>query len=212
MTVRDRIKTACDSLQDYAASYFETIHKASFNFWDLPTLPSGADVLNGVFAIVLITMARGQMSQPTDASITAKIILSVLFFTLLLCGILIVFDKALAQGGQTQRLSAWRKLVAVVSITITLGCAFIVLDRILPWIGPIFSVSSGFNFSTDAANGSVASVAAFLACTVILANTLFRGTPKPFVLGTRLVAWTMAIFGMVTIGINILVAGTVLAF
>jgi len=208
MTLTKNIKAKLDRLQAYAGTYFDLIFRTSFNFWDLPRLPSGANILNGGFAIVLITLARAQMSQSVEAQTVGTILVSAFFIVLLVSGILTVFDHKIYLMGQAYRIAAWRKLVAVVSVTITLGCAFIVLDKIIRWIDIVFWAADKFNLSTEAANGCVASVSAIFATSVILANTAYRTAPVPLVRNRRVMVWTGVIFAIVIVGINLLISAS----
>lgn len=201
------IRESIDKLQEYAGAYFETIYKAVFEYWTVPSIPSGGNILNGAFAVVLITLARAQMAQPTDASAVGSILVAAFFFILLVCGILIVFDRSVSNDAAA-RVANWHKLVSVVSVGITLGCAFIVFDKFVPWINPIFSVVNHFEWSGGAANRGVATVAAFCACGVILANTLYRTKLGTYLKTPRALAWTAIIFCIVIFGINLLVTKT----
>ncbi len=208
MSLAKAIKSRLNRLQGYAGTYFDLIFKTSYNFWDLPPLPTGANIFNGAFAVILISLARAQMSQSVEAQTIGTILLFVLFVILLVCGILIVFDRKIYAREQAERVASWRKLVAVVSVTITLGCAFIVLDKIFPWIGMVFRVADKWELSIEVANSCVASVAGVLATCVILANTIYRTAPVPLIRNGRVIVWTAIIFGIVIVGINLLISAS----
>jgi hypothetical protein len=214
MSVGSKLKETLDNLQGYAADYFETIYKTTFEFWTLPNIPSGANILNGAFAIALISLARAQMSQSNEAAILGKIVVTVLFFILLVCGILIIFDRNLAADPSTPdgptRITHWRKLVSVVSVGVTLGCAFIVLDAFFPWINAVFSAVSYFEWSSQAANRSVATVSSLCACTVILTNTIFRTSVANYLGNREALIWTTVIFFIVIVAINVLITTSTL--
>ena len=195
-------QTLLDRIQNYATSYFEVIYKTHIAFWRLPDVPTGGNVLTGAFATALIYLARRQFGQPTDPQSMGKILLFALFVLLLICGILITFDPNRAQGKGVQN---WKRLVSVVCVGITLGCAFIFLDAIAPWITPIQQWAAARILSQETQQYMIATAAALLSCAVIFANTLIWVGAKQSILSIRTNIWAIAILVLIALGLNSIV-------
>lgn len=192
-----------DRIQNYASSYFEVIYKTHIAFWRLPDVPTGANVLTGAFATALIYLARRQFGQPTDPQSMGKILFFALFVLLLICGILIAFDPSRAPGKGVQN---GKRLISVVCVGITLGCAFIFLDAIVPWITPIQQWAAARILSQEAQQYMIATAAALLSCAVIFANTLIWVGVSRSILDIRTNIWAIAILIIIALGLNLIVA------
>jgi len=192
-----------DKAQSYASSYFELIFKTHFAFWRLPDVPTGGNILTGTFATALIYLARRQFGQPTDPELMGKILLFTLFVLLLICGILIIFDP---QQAAAERLSNWKRLISVVCVGVTLGCAFIFLDAIAPWIPAIQAWAAPRTLSHGTQLYITATAAALLSSVVIFANTLFWMGVRGSLKSVRVNIWTVIILVLIALGLNLIIA------
>jgi hypothetical protein len=199
MSLRDTLRSGLERLQTYAFEYFSTLYKASVCFWSTPPLPTGANVLTGAFAFFMIYAARRQFSQPTDAETMAQIVFYGTLVVIIASGILVVFDPLFAQ----KRVSVGRKLVSNICIGSILGCIFIVLDSIIPWINVVFSFASSENLIWEA-NLLVSAVAAILAFLVLAANSISRFGLAPL-REVRPLAWSAVVLVLLFLGVHLLV-------
>jgi len=197
MAFLDTTKDAAQKLADNAAAYFEVIYKTTFSFWSLPEIPSGGNILTGAFASLLLYFARFQMSLSTDASFVATLILAMLLYLIFICGILVAFDPHVET-----KVNNMRRLASVACVGITLGAGFIVLDRVLPWIG---TVQRWFEEGPKA-DLMVASLAAFAAWCVIGINTLYLTLPRFSAFGNgRILVWAALCLGIVVLGVGLVI-------
>jgi len=192
-----------DKIQDYASSYFEVIYKTHFAFWQLPDVPTGGNIFTGAFATALIYLARRQFGQSTDPELMSKILAVTLFVLLLICGILIIFDPSQTKA---ERLPNGKRLISVVCVGLTLGCAFIFLDGIVPWITPVQAWAAARTLSQGAQQYMIATAAALLSCVVIFANTLFWVGVQGALKGARVNIWTGIILVLIALGLNLIIA------
>jgi hypothetical protein len=196
-------RSLLNKIQSYASSYFEIIYKTHFAFWQLPDVPAGGNILTGGFATALIFLARRQFGQSTDPELMSKILAVTLFVLLLICGILVVFDPHQTEG---QRLPNGKRLISVTCVGITLGCGFVFLDAIVPWIAPIQAWAAARTLSQGAQQYMIATAAALLSCVVIYANTLFWVGVQGTLTSARVCIWTVIIFVLIALGLNLIIA------
>jgi hypothetical protein len=200
MSPLEILQSTLQKLQTYASQYFSALYRSSICFWTTPPLPAGANVLTGAFAFFMIYTARRQFSQPTDTETIAQIIFyGTLIFTIV-CGILVIFDPLYAQD----RIMMWRKLVSTVCIGSILGCIFIVLDSVLPWIDAVFAFAYSRNWIPEA-NLLISAVAAFLAFVVLVANSVSKGRAPCTLFGVRQITWSGVILVLLFLGVHLLV-------
>jgi hypothetical protein len=201
MSLSDKVTDAFNTMQDYAASYFEIIHKTVFSFWMLPDVPTGGNILTGVFASLLIFLTRSQMSLPTDTESIGQLFSALLFYVVFICGVLVVFDPGVAT-----RLDNMRRLISVVCVGITLGCGFIVVDRVLPWIGWVQDGTSAWGWGESGAHYLTAGAAAFAASTIIFANTLYLApSTQAAIASPRVLIWSLICYGVIGLGIGLVI-------
>jgi hypothetical protein len=194
---------ALDKAQSYASSYFELIFKTHFAFWKLPDVPRGANILTGGFATALIYLARRQFGQSTDPELMGKILLFTLFVLLLVCGILTIFDS---QQTAAERLPNWERLISVVCVGVTLGCAFIFLDAIIPWVSTVQAWAAARTLAEGTQQYMIATAAALLSSVVIFANTLFWVGVGGSLKSIRINIWTVIILVLIALGLNLIIA------
>jgi hypothetical protein len=199
----DSLRDALTKVQDYAASYFEVIYKTHFRFWELPGVPTGGNIFTGAFATALIYLARQRLGDSTDPELMSKILLVTLFVLLLICGILNIFDPAQASA---ERLPNMKRLVSVICVGVTLGCAFIFLDRIVPWIKPIQAWAAARTLSEGVQRSLIATAAALFSSVVIFANTLLWVGAQGSLKSLRVNIWTAIILVLIALGIHLIIA------
>ena len=192
-----------DKIQEYASSYFEVIYTTHIAFWKLPDVPTGGNILTGTFATALIYLARRQFGQPTDPQSMGTFLLFALFVLLLICGILIVFDPNRTKGEGVQN---WKRLVSVVCVGMTLGCAFIFLDVIVHWITPIQGWAAARTLSDGTLQYMIATAAALFSCVVIFANTLIWVGVGNSIMSARTNVWAIGILMLIALGLNLIIA------
>jgi hypothetical protein len=197
MALSDAVKDSIKGLQDNAAAYFGVIYKTTFAFWSLPEIPSGGNVLTGAFASLLLYFARFQMGQPTDSSLMAALIFGLLLYLIFMCGVLVAFDPFVKTKTDNMQ-----RLASVACVGITLGAGFIVMDRVLPWIG----VVQGWTDGRAKADWLVAFFAGLAAWSVLGANTLF-GTQPPL---SALRDWHILIWSALCLAISVFGVGLVI--
>ncbi len=199
MAFADAAKDAIKTLQDNAAAYFEVIYKTTFAFWSLPEVPSGGNILTGAFASLLLYFARFQMSQSTDASLMAALIFGLLLYLIFICGVLIAFDPYVKT-----KVDNMRRLASVASVGITLGAGFIVLDRVLPWIGLV----QGWAHGAATADWLVALFAGLAAWSVIATNTLYATQPRLSALRDwHILIWSALCLAIFVFGLGLVISG-----
>jgi uncharacterized membrane protein (DUF485 family) len=169
MAFLDAAKDVIKNLQENAAAYFEVIYKTTVAFWSLPEIPSGGNILTGAFASLLLYFARFQMGQSTDASLMAALIFGLLLYLIFICGVLVAFDPYVKT-----KVDNMRRLASVACVGITLGAGFIVIDRVLPWIGTV----QGWADGRAKADWLVAFFSGLAAWSVLAANTLYITQPR----------------------------------
>jgi hypothetical protein len=196
-------RSVLDKIQDYAGSYFELIYKTHFAFWQLPDVPAGGNILSGAFATALVYLARRQFGQSTDPQFMSQTLGVTLFVLLLICGILIIFDPSQTKA---DRLRNGKRLISVVCVGITLGCAFIFLDAIVPWITPVQAWAANRTLSQESQQYVIATAAALLSCVVLFANTLFWVGAKDSLKSFRENIWTAIILVLIALGLNLIMA------
>jgi hypothetical protein len=186
-------------LQQFAGDYFGVVYKTILLFWLMPEVPAGANVISSAFAIILLYLARRELTQPLDGGILAQIVVSVFLILLILCGISLIIDRSFRKRDEASEPPAtadYRKLVSVVSTGITLGYAFIVLGYVLDWVGPVlYSASTAAHGYRD-----VAIVAAIFSSLILVLNTVGRFGWGIF-LSVRAGAWAISICIFIAIGI-----------
>jgi hypothetical protein len=188
-----------DSIQSYAADYFQTVFKTSISFWKMPALPSGANILTGAFAGFLIVASRFERSLPTDAATLQLIIPLVFVYVLFISGISLWADP-----GLPNRMATWRQLVSVVSVTISLGCGLVAFAWIVEWTLPLDSLSNRLGFSDAGANRILAATSGALVSTILFANTAFNaGGIRTVLKSRRTVAWSLVFLCIVSLGISL---------
>ncbi len=195
---RDALVKGLAALQRYAADYFILLYSTIIPFWRLPSVPAGANILTGAFATLLIYTARFVLTQPTNVDRMGLILVVMLFYTLLICGILIIFDRRTPTTREN-----FSRLVSVVCVGVTLGCGLISLDRPLPWIGYVYALANWFDWNDAGANRLVAVFSAFGSTAVIFANTLRSTAVWAAVTTMRLSAWTLIVFAVTAFGISL---------
>lgn len=193
----ENISDKAANLQNNAAAYFEVLYRTTFGFWLLPEIPAGGTILTGTFASVLLYFARFQMSQPTDISVMATLILALLLFLIFICGILVAFDPFVET-----RVENMKRLASVSCVGITLGAGFILMDRVLPWIGSVQGWANGQRQS----DWLVAFFAALAAWSVICANTLYAIQPRfSAIKSGRVWVWSTMCLGIFLLGIGLVI-------
>jgi len=205
----NRVRAHLDRLQKYAAAYFLVLYKTIFVFWKIPQVPTGGNILTGAFAIALVYWARLHLGRTIDSDTMAIVLGTAFFVLLLICGIAVIFDPKLGRGVAGARVQNMKRLVSVVCMGITLGCAFVVLDQIFHWISPLFGLLAGRDWPTESADRVIATVTALFASVVILANTVVHVGFKDFVLSIRNVVWSLVSFAIIAIGFNLVVAQSI---
>jgi hypothetical protein len=205
MMVQKKLRTALLKLQAYAALYFSVLYRTVIQFWLIPNPPTGANVLTGGFAFLLLYSARMQLSLPVDSASMYTILFASFFIILIICGVLVVFDPRLRKPGAPLQVSAMAKLVSVICVGIILGCALVVLDTVFPWIDPLFGLANALGLSASSATFFAAGVAALFAFIVILTNSIIRaGGVRAFFSDLRNDVWSGIILIMLIIGVDLL--------
>ena len=205
MTALATLKRTLQTLQQYAISYFTALYKTIIQFWQPPSLPTAANILTGGFAFLLVYLARVQVSKAVDISTMSAILFTATLTILLVCGILVVFDRFLRIPGGALPVASMGNLVSVVCVGIILGCAFVVLDSVFPWIDSVFTFANSYELSANAANLLVSGLAAFLAFIVILTNSIFHAPGfTPFFSSARNDLWAVVILSLLVVGVNLL--------
>jgi hypothetical protein len=199
MTFSDAAKDAIKGLQDNAAAYFEVIYKTTFAFWSLPEIPSGGNILTGAFASLLLYFARFQMSQAANASLMAALIFGLLLYLIFICGVLVAFDPYVKT-----KVDNMQRLASVACVGITLGAGFIVMDRVLPWIGFV----QGWAGGSATADWLVAFFAGLAASSVLGANTLFGTQPRlSALLDRHTLIWSALCLAIIVFGLGLVITG-----
>jgi hypothetical protein len=199
MNTYQSIRVVLQKLQSYATQYFTALYNSSICFWTIPALPTGANILTGAFAYLMIYNARSVFSPP-DINAMEKILFYGTLIMISVCGILVIFDPLFSRT----RVAAWRKLVSTVWIGSILGCIFIVLDTVVPWINEVFAFAKYLGLISQA-NLLVASVAAFLAFVVLVANSIPKMRGLASLYGVRNLAWSGVILVLLILGVYLLV-------
>ncbi|NWG23191.1 MAG: hypothetical protein HXY30_02040 [Pseudorhodoplanes sp.] len=200
MSLKDWVEDLPGRLQKFATEYFGAMHKVGFAFWQLPDLPGGSNILTGSFAGLLIALAQAHMSQDIRPEAMALTIGITFFFILLISGILLFLDPY--RTGED-----YQKLVAVVCAGVTLGCAFIVLDMVVPWIDRLWLSIRPYDPSSSAANVLIAGIAVLLVGILLWLNTIYQTGLRSYFTSLRMVAWTVAILGVVGVGVSLIISG-----
>jgi hypothetical protein len=149
----------------------------------------------------MIYTARGQMAQDTNLNTMSQIVFYGTLMLTIVCGLLVIFDPGFAQ----KRLTNWRKLVSTVCIGSILGCIFIVLDAIVPWIDSVLGFANSQSWTAGSADGAVALVAAFFSFIVLVVNSTSKWSAFSLSLGARCLAWSAAILALVALGVDLFV-------
>ncbi|MBR1222921.1 hypothetical protein JQ557_33310 [Bradyrhizobium sp. U87765 SZCCT0131] len=190
---------ALDSIQKYASIYFQTVFKTSISFWDMPPLPSGANILTGAFSIFLILASRFERSLPTDMAAAQVIFPLLLVYVLFIGGISLFADP-----GIPNRIVIWRRLVSVVVVAISLGCGLVALAWIVEWTLPLDYLAYHLGFSGVGANRVLAAVTGAIVSIILFANTAYNvGGVAVVWKSRRTMVWSGIFFCIVSVGISL---------
>jgi len=194
MTPPNPTTAAGDGLENSAKGYFETVYLQQYGFWKLPDLTTGAKLMTGGFAAILIGFARWHMAQSVEADKLPLSVILTLFFILLICGFLLFFDRRRVDGD-------YAKLVVVVCAGVTLGCGVIGLDRLVPWIVPVWDWAGVRHLSPGIVHLLVPVISATVAGFLLWLNTIFQSSLGEYFRDRRVTAWTIAIWATICVGI-----------